>query len=488
MGKDREGKFHPRKGKPSGSGREAMGLQPINTSTIDEHLEIAEKYTDEEEQPAGNVHVRHRNRNVDKREERSRNKEAQRSNNTANKSVNDTFTEALPDTTQAELPVRLTREQFVELANFQQDCCISFYMPTLSSPGVDVNRQKNFIGFKNKLQQIVSILKERNMNESEVETLLKPGYNLLRDERFWDSMSQGLAVFISDGYFKYVKLPVNSVDKILVNSKFYLTPLIPVMTSSDYFFVLVLSKKAAKLYRADAFGMEFIPVPGMPNGVEDVVHFENKGDKSLYRTDTSGAGAGANYHGAGTGRPEPKENLAMYFDEVDETLWKEVLSRENVPLLLVGVEYLIPIYKQVAKYKPIWDEAITGSHEHEDTSSLYDLARQVMEPYFQERISKALNIYGNQSATELTSSIVDDVIPAAHYGRVSHLFAIRNEHIWGSFDEMNNNLTIHEEQEDGDECMIDKAVIKTLLTGGEVFILPKERMPAQSKLAAVMRY
>src|SRR5690606_2744709 len=149
-----------------------------------------------------------------------------------------------------------------------------------------------------------------------------------------------LAVFVADGYFKFLRLPVAPRDEILINTTFYLTPLIPVMTSAEYFYILVLSKKAAKLYRADAFGMSFIPVQGMPRGVEDVVHFENKGDRDLYRTDTSGAGAGASYHGTGTGRPDPKANLAMYFDEVDETLWKEVLNRENVPLVLAGVEYL----------------------------------------------------------------------------------------------------------------------------------------------------
>jgi hypothetical protein len=142
----------------------------------------------------------------------------------------------------------------------------------------------------------------------------------------------------------------------------------------------------------------------------------------------------------------------------------------------------------VAKYKPIWDEAITGSHEHEDIPALYDQVRAKMQPYFEARAAKALNAYGNQSATELTSSIPDDVIPAAHYGRVAQLFVLKGEHIWGKFDEMNNVLTIHGAQEDGDECLVDKTVIKTLLTGGEVFILPEEKMPAPGKLAALMRY
>jgi hypothetical protein len=317
---------------------------------------------------------------------------------------------------------------------------------------------------------------------------LKPAYDLLRNEAFWSNLSRGLAIFIADGFFRYVRLPLSPRSELLVNTSFYLTPLIPVMTSRDYFYVLVLSKKQAKLYRADAFGMQYVPVTEMPNGMEDVIHFEEKDDRKLFRTDTAGAGAGANYHGIGSGKPDEKANLATYFDEVDETIWSEVLHNENVPLLLVGVEYLIPIYKQVAKYKPIWDDAVTGSHEYEDTSALYQAARGKLEPYFAQRALKALSAYANQSATGLTSSVPEDVIPAAHYGRISQLFVVKGEHIWGSFDEMNNILITHETQQPGDECLVDKTAIKALLTGGEVFVLSQDKMPARSKMAALMRY
>lgn len=488
MGKDREGKFHPRKGKPSGALRDGPGVQEIDTSALEENLEIAEKYTEGEEQPAPNIHVRHPNRNVDKREEKQRNKDTQRFNNPSNKTVNETFATDRVDTIAQELPAALTKEDFAALANYKSDCCISLYMATTTSTNADANRQQDFIGFKNKLQQLTASLKDKNADVTQIERLLKPGYDLLRAEEFWTDLSQGLAVFIADGYFKYMKLPISPKDEMLINSSFFLMPLIPVITSKNYFYVLVLSKKQAKFYRADEFGMQYIDVPGMPRGVEDVVHFEHKGDRDLFRTDTSGAGSGANYHGIGTGRPDHKTDIAMYFDEVDETLWKEVLNRENVPLLLAGVEYLIPIYKEVAKYKPIWEEALTGSREHENLQDLYQQARAVMEPYFSERVDKALNVYGNQSATEMTTSVPEDIIPAAHYGRVAQLFAMKGQHIWGKFDEMNNALTINPELGEGDECLVDKTIIKTLMTGGEVFVLPEERMPGRSKLAAIMRY
>jgi hypothetical protein len=354
--------------------------------------------------------------------------------------------------------------------------------------GVEKNEQKDVIAFKNLMQQVTYQLRQKETDQAVIDKLLKPGYDLIKDNQFWLSLSKGLGVFISEGEFKYMKLPIVPKEEILINSSYYLAPLIPLVTGYDYFYLLVLSKKQAKLYRADRFGMVYLPIPEMPNGIDDVVHLEEKDDQKLFRTDTSGAGQGASYHGMGAGKPDDKANIAMYFDEVDETAWKAVLGRENVPLLLAGVDYLIPIYKSVAKYKFIWDEALTGSYEHQDGNVIYQEALETMAPYFKQRADKALEMYGNNSATALTSSLPADVIPAAFYSRVWHLYVQKDEHIWGTFDEMKNELVIHETQQEGDECLIDKAIIKTVLNGGEVHTLEKDRMPAESKIAALMRY
>jgi len=482
----KEGKFHPRKEKPSGPMKgDSAGLKPISTNSFEENMEIAEKYTVGEEQPSPHLRIRHRNRNLDKKENKQQGRNEIQ--NTKIKRATVTTEVAESETMSGSLVNVLSKEAFATLAIHQSACCISVYLPTHSS-GVEVNQKMDVTAFKNSLQQITIQLKQKSIGETEIEKMLKPGYDLIRNEQFWLGMTDGFAAFISDGVFKYMKMPVSPKEEILINTSFYITPLLPIIGNTDYFYLLVLSKKQAKLYRGDAFGMYYVKVDELPKGVDDVVHFEEKDDQGLWRTGSSGAGGGANYHGIGAGKPDDKENIAMYFDEIDETLFKYVLNRENVPLLLAGVEYLIPIYRSVAKYKPIWEDAVTGNKEHEDVNALYQLARKKMEPYFEERHTKALKAYWDQSATASTSSIASDVIPAAHYKQVWHLFVQQGEHIWGSFDEMNNKLTIHDTQQEGDECLIDKAVIKTILNAGEVHVLPKEKMPGQSKIAALMRY
>jgi hypothetical protein len=485
MGKDKEGKFHPPKGKPSGT-KTQKGIATTNSETLDKQLELEERYaiqTDADE-VSGDIRVRHPNRNVEKVLNRkiSKNKK-----NHPNKTIAATFEENGSPASVEELSPFMSKEEFASLANHTSDCCITVYIPTHRS-GVEVNEHMDNIAFKNALQQIESALKQKDFDTNKIASLLKPGYNLLRNNQFWRSLSEGLVVFISEGFFKYIKIPATPAQKILINNSFYLNPLVPVILSKEYFYLLVISKKQAKLYRADNFGMKYIAVKELPNGVEDVVHFEEKDDHNLFRTGSSGAGKGANFHGIGAGKPEEKENISMYLEEVDETLWKEILHDEHVPLVLAGVEYLIPLFKKVSHYKHVWESYLTGNYEYTDEQKLYLEAREIIKPYFQERMNKAKEAYGNQSATARTSSIIEDIIPAAYYGRVAQLFVQKDEQIWGTFDEKNNVLTIHGEQKEDDDSLLDKAVLKTILNGGEVFIIDKEEMPAPGTFVALMRY
>ena len=499
MGKDREGKFHPAKGRPSGQGKDNnIELHLKDDGALDLYLETAEKYTDGQEEMPANVRVRHPNRNADKHTEYAEDGKpnkwykktaSAKASRASGASENGLASNGRRDTTEGlELPGVLTKPLLEELFNHSAKHYITAFMATHQS-GVEVNEKQDLVTFKNILQQVSSQLRQNGVDETTVIRMFAPGYDLLKDDAFWRSQQAGLAIFISDTLFRYIKMPEPPIEEgVLTGGSFFLKQLIPMMTNREYFYLLVISKKQSKVFKIDSFGIQHIPIPEMPNGMDDVVHFEEKDDQNLWRTGSSGAGGGANYHGTGAGKPDEKENIALYLEEVDETLWEELLHNENVPLLLAGVDYLLPIFKSVTGYNNIWNEALTGSYEHEDLNKLRQKAMEVMAPYFEERHKKALDNYGNQSATELTSSVPADVIPAAYYGRVSHLFVQKGEHIWGTFDEMANKLVIHETQQSGDECLLNTAVIKTILTGGDVHILEKEKMPAASNIAALLRY
>jgi len=489
MGKDDNGVFHPGKGKPSGANKEesGAGIQATPPEKMDEYIEVTEKYFVDDDQLEASVPLRHPNRNTSKGEDRYKGENKEETN----KSNNQTFTEDRAPVEAEQLPGVLTRERFAELANYKSECCVSIYLGSHSS-GVEVNEHFDPINFKNQLQETARRLGEKGHDQAFIQKLLEPGFDLVRNNDFWTELSPGLAVFIADGFFKYIKMPVvPAEEQLVIEPSFYVTPLIPIMASSEYFYLLVISKQCAKLFKADAWGMQIVPVE-LPQSIEEVKRISGL-DATTFRSGSSGSRAPrysqeGSYHGAGGGNPDGKDNMLVYFEAVDDILWEKVFNKENAPLVLAGVEYVLPIYRSACDYHNVWPEALTGNRDQQETGALYKEAKELMQPYFEQRVNKSLELYMNNSANGKTSSIAADVIPASFYSQVSHLFVCKGEHIWGTFDEMANELKFHDTPDEGGEDLIDHAVEKTLANGGEVFLLEREKMPAETQIAAIMRF
>lgn len=479
MAKDKGANLHVSTGKSSVGDKNTV--HTVDHTSLDDQIEIEDKYgIDPDTNAVDGVPVRHPNRNIDKDRERKSTTAKKGSKGTNGARTSDQ-PGAGPDL------IGLSRESLEQLSSFSGPFCVTAYLPTHLT-GAELNEQVDAIQLKNVLQE-AERARIDTVDKRVMENTLAPAYALLRNDDFWRRQTaKGIAFFIGDGFFKYITLPSVPNATSHVNNAFLVGPLVPYIINQNYFYLLAISKKQSKLFRADAFGMSYIDLPEMPNGIEDVVRLEEKENQNLFRTGSSGAGGGANYHGMGSGQPDEKENIAMYLAEVDSTIRKDVLHNENVPLLLAGVGYLIPIYKRVSHYNNVWDSAITGNREYDNEVPLHQEAVDAMRSYFDEPKSKALAQYGDQSATDRTSTLPDEVIRAAHHGRINTLFVRKEAQLWGTYDEINDKVVVHGAEVPGDRDLVDLTVLKTVLTGGNVFILEEHEMPHGSTMAAIMRY
>ncbi|RYG23070.1 MAG: hypothetical protein EOO01_44590, partial [Chitinophagaceae bacterium] len=160
-----------------------------------------------------------------------------------------------------------------------------------------------------------------------------------------------------------------------------------------------------KIFKADAWSMQKVDID-LPQGVDAVKPLSDL-DATTFRSGSSGSRASlasqeGSYHGAGGGNPDGKDNLLVYFEAVDDALWDQLLNKENAPLLLAGVEYEIPIYKQACDYHNIWPVALTGSREHQDLKSLYN---DILADFHKKKVQKSEN-----SAREIPLSY-NQVVP-----------------------------------------------------------------------------
>ena len=89
----------------------------------------------------------------------------------------------------------LKRTDFQQLVETNGKWHISIYMPTHRAGN---EQQQNPIRLKNLMAQAEKKLLDYGVRRPEVQALLQPAEELLRDHAFWQHQSDGLAVFLSN--------------------------------------------------------------------------------------------------------------------------------------------------------------------------------------------------------------------------------------------------------------------------------------------------
>jgi hypothetical protein len=364
--------------------------------------------------------------------------------------------------------------------------CVSIYMPTYrTSP----EAKQNPIRFKNLLKEAEDRLIGSGLRRPEARTLLKPGENLLKDSLFWQYQSDGFAAFISSGGFRYYRLPTSFKELLVVTDRFHIKPLLHLFTGDGRFYILALSQNEVRLFQCSRYNTSEVELEDVPKSLSEALKYDEPLKQLQFHTQTPG-GRGeraAMFHGHGVGTDDAKNNILRFFHQVDHGLQK-LLREEQAPLVLAGVDYLFPIYREANSYPHILEEGIAGNPEGLKPEELQTQAWKLVEPDFLKVQEEATVKYKQLAGTDRVSNDMKKIIPAAYDGRVDLLFVAVGIQRWGTFDPVTLSVHLHEEPEAGDEDLLDFAAIHTLLKGGTVYAVKPEEVPNEAPLAAVFRY
>lgn len=391
-----------------------------------------------------------------------------------------------------------TRNNFSELANLKADICITILLPTHRA-GHQVNEGEDWINYKSALQRVENHLLATGMKGDKIKELLKPAKNLLDETSYWHHMSDGLAVFIAPDFFFKTEVPVPFDQYEYINTRFYLKSLLPLLAGEGKFYLLAIAKGSINFFLAYNHSIEPIELGNLvPKDIEEALRYDDP-EKSLQfhsqigRVETGQKGGtsirGAMFHGHGGIDDVEKVNIERYLNLVDKGIVK-FISGEETPLVLAGVDYLIPIYQKVTNYPHLYPDAVIGNPEHIPMAELHEMARNVIEPFFNRKKEEALQKFDDTKHTERASDDLTEVIPAAYYGRVDTLFINKNKEIYGTFNKEKNELIIHgETKEEGDVELLNEAAIHTIMNSGIVFLDDEDEVPGNHReLAALLRY
>lgn len=376
----------------------------------------------------------------------------------------------------------LNQEELRMLLNQSGQWCLSIYLPT-HRMGPEMRQDP--IRLKNLLRTAEGHLMALGVEEEAARKTLRPLQELLANEQFWQQQSEGLALFLNQELFRYYNLPLDVPELTVVTERFHLKPLLRVLSSAGNYHLLTLSQNQVKLFAGTRFALQELTLPGMPTNIAEALGAEEA--QPQVQTRTSGNRGGVAMHGHGDMSAAAKDRLLRFFRQLNEHL-REHLTDTSAPLVLAGVEYLLPIYREANTYPHLLAEGLHGNAEHLPAAELLQQTWALVHPHHLRQREQAEALYQQLLGTGRTTNDVGEAVTAATQGRVASLFVPVGVHRWGSFDAAEQTLETHAEAQPGDEDLLDLAALQTLARGGTVYVVKPEQMPDDAQIAAILRY
>jgi len=384
----------------------------------------------------------------------------------------------------------LNQTDLSELLEASGKWCVSLFMPAHK---VGREQQQDPIRLGNMVKQAQEKLADFGIRRPEVQELMRPAEDLLEgQEDFWQHQSDGLAIFLSEGFYKSLRLPMQFDELVVIANNFHLKPLLPLFSHDGKFYILAISADEIRLFLGTKDTIDQIDLKDVPASMQEALWMDDPEKFTGFHTGTSSPAQGerqAMFHGHGGKPAEDKTNLLRYFQYVDAGL-NNLLEEKDIPMVLAGVEYLQPIYQEANTFQGLLEGGIHGNPEEMNEKELHEAAWKLVAPIFekaqkmdQDRFEQ---FHGQQN--ELASGDLKTVVKAAHYGKVETLFVPLGVQKWGSFDPQQNVVVVDSKQKPENEDLLDYAAMQTILNSGQVYAVRPEQVPGTGDLAAIMRY
>ncbi|MDO8686367.1 MAG: hypothetical protein Q7J78_06845, partial [Clostridiales bacterium] len=252
------------------------------------------------------------------------------------------------------------------------------------------------------------------------------------------------------------------------------------------------SQNHVRLLHGTHYNINEVDIRNVPGSLAEALRNDNnESHLQMHTSSTAGGTSGRSpiFHGNGGGSENSKNDLLRYFHQIDEGL-AELFKGFSSPLVLAGVEYLLPIYKEANTYSHLIDSVVKGNPDLLSAEDLHKSSWDIISPLFLKTQEEAAAHYRQLSGqgSEMVSDTLENIIPAAFEGRVEILFIATGMQQWGSFNRIMNVVQLHEKEESGDEDLLDFVAVFTFIKGGKVYLVNPEKIPGGTPVAAVMRF
>ena len=245
----------------------------------------------------------------------------------------------------------LSLDEVQALAQQSAQPSISIFLPThRTSP----DNQQDPIRFKNLLRQAEDTLAARGLKPREIEAITGPANALLEESLFWRYVYDGLAVYIAPGDFHAYRLPFPVEAQVIVAQSYYVKPVLPQFTNNGHYFILAFSQNEVRLLEGTRHSVAEVEMPeNVPGSRADTSDGLNRENREI-QVRPVGGGASA-FFSSGGDEVSNKVRIEQFLNALDMSL-RPLFNAYQSPVVLAGVDYLLPIYRGASEYPHVLAE------------------------------------------------------------------------------------------------------------------------------------
>ncbi len=377
----------------------------------------------------------------------------------------------------------LNKEFIQELLKNEQAPCISLYMPTHRSHPENL---QDPIRFKNLVKELEASLSQKYAS-GEVKKQLEPIEALASDENLWNHTSNGLAIFSADGLLKMVSLSVEVEELAIVADSFHTKPLRQYLQSADRYFVLGLSLHGIRLFEGNRHSLvehelvDELLEPVANDAVDALVDANSIPDASLDNLNIQNVG--------GSNIDEEDKDNESFFRDVSNLIYERYTRPTGWPVILAALPAHHSLYHKLNKDNLLLHKSIAINPTSISADKLAVLAWEIMEPEYLLKLDGYVSRFEQAKANDKGSDDVKLVAVAAVEGRVDTLLVEADRMIAMRITNLVTGNTQNKDLTNPkvDDLLDDMAELVTQM-GGHVIVLPAEKIPSKTGLAAIFRY
>lgn len=378
----------------------------------------------------------------------------------------------------------LTGALLRDLARHEAPLCLSLYVEVAAGGGEHRHVE---LALKNAQSDgKEAVLAASGTNEGASAALVERLEALTYDD-FVGAHDRRLAVFMGPDLTETVDTQVEETG-IHVGPVFRLAPLLGELDRTPDHALLVASRDEVHLYRATSGTLTKLEPEDMPASFAAVSAFtdpqekgnihgrEDSGVPGSYQgpqaVDSGKSGTqGLPHHSMGghDWRETKEDELRCYAERIIKAV-QHHLSGTNLPLVVAADERLHGMIRQGADYPHLVSDGIHRHPRDLDEEALREAAADCVKRETAQRRKDAWETVAASLGRkdQLASTDTTEIVTGAAAGRVAQLFVRTGASVKGRF---NSKSLAAECDADGNEDLVDRAIVETLRNSGEVFAL-----------------